>query len=68
MLGAENTVKSVKQKRLFFLFLNQNICCGYSEEPSPWDGSFEPPKQMLKMMGKKILIILRTKFCLSKRV
>ena len=28
--------------KLFFLFLNQNICCGYSKELS--DGSFEEPK------------------------
>ena len=28
-----------------FLFLNQNICCGYS-------------KQMLKLMGKEIFTIL----------
>ena len=26
---------------IFLLFLNQNICCGYSKEPSQWDGSFE---------------------------
>ena len=26
-------VKSVYQK-IFFFFLNQNICCGYSKEPS----------------------------------
>ena len=30
--------------KLFFLFLNQNICCEYSKEPSQWDGSFEHPK------------------------
>ena len=24
-----------------FLFLNQNICCWYSREPSQVDGSFE---------------------------
>ena len=29
-----------------FLFLNQNIFCGYSKEPSQWDGSFEHPKHM----------------------
>ena len=29
---------------LFFLFLNQNICCGHSKEPSLWVGSFEHPK------------------------
>ena len=28
------SVKSVYQKKYFFLFLNQNICCGYSKEPS----------------------------------
>ena len=33
--------------KIFILFLNQNICCGYSKEPSPWNGSFEHPKQML---------------------
>ena len=49
-----------------FLFLNQNICCGCSKEPSQWDGSFEHPKHMLKIMGKKIFTILHEKFCLSK--
>ena len=24
----------VRTKKLFFLFLNQNQCCGYSKEPS----------------------------------
>ena len=41
-------VKSVYQK-IFFLFLNQNICCGH-------------PKHMLKLMGKKIFTILLSKF------
>ena len=45
----------------FFLFLYQNICCGYSKEPSQCDGSFEHPKHMLKLMGKKIFAILRSK-------
>ena len=49
-------VKSVHQKNIF-LFLNQNICCEYSKEPSQRDGSFNP-KHMLKMMGKKIFTIL----------
>ena len=26
--------KKVRTGKLFFLFLNQDICCGYSEEPS----------------------------------
>ena len=45
------------------LFLNQNICCGYSnnsKETSQWDGSFEHPKHMFKLMGKKIITILRS--------
>ena len=52
--------------KLFFLFLNQNICCGYSKEPSQWDGSFEHPKHMLKMMDKKeIITILHSKIMLN---
>ena len=30
---------------------------------SQWDGSFEHSKQMLKLMGKKIFTILRSKNC-----
>ena len=44
-----------------FLFLNQNICCGYSKEPSQRDGSFEQPKLMFKLKNKKIIAILRIK-------
>ena len=36
--------------KFIFLFLNQNICCGYSKEPSRWDGSFEHTKHMFKLM------------------
>ena len=53
----------VRINRLIFLLFNQNICCGYSKEPSQWDGSFEHPKHMLKCMGKKIFTILHSKFC-----
>ena len=49
------------QNKSIFLFLKRNICCGYSKEPSQWDGSFEHPKHMLKLMGKKILTILHSK-------
>ena len=48
----------VRNENFIFLFLNQNICCAYSKEPSQWDGSFEHPKHMLKLMGKKIFTIL----------
>ena len=48
-------------RKIIFLFLNQNICCGYSKEVSQWDGSFEHPKHILKIMGKKIFTLLRWK-------
>ena len=38
-------IKSVYWKP-FSLFLIQNICCGYSKEPSQGDGSFEHQKHM----------------------
>ena len=38
---------------IFFFFLIQNICCGKSKEPSRFDCSFEHPKHMFKLMGKK---------------
>ena len=47
-------------EKLIFLFLDQNICYGYSKELSKWDGSFEYLKHMLKMMGKKIFTIVRS--------
>ena len=49
--------KSGPQIRVSFLFLNQNICCGYSKEPSR-GGSFEHRKHMFKLMDKKIIVIL----------
>ena len=51
-----NFLISRTRKRIF-LFLNQNICCGYSKEPSRGDESFEHPKHMLKLMGKKMFKI-----------
>ena len=47
----------VRIEKLFSLLIMQNICCWYSKEPSQWDGSFEHPKHMFKLMGKKILTI-----------
>ena len=55
----------VRNWKLFFLFLNQNVCCGYLKEPSRWDGSFENPKHMFKLMDKKIITILRLNFLLN---
>ena len=45
----------VRIGKLFSLFLILNICCGYSKEPSHCDGSFEHPKHMFELMGKKII-------------
>ena len=53
---ARPAFKSVYLK-IIFLFLNQNRCCGYSKEPSQWDGSFDHPKHMFKLMDKKIIAI-----------
>ena len=46
---------------LIFLFLNQNIRCGYSKEPLKRGGSSESPEHiiMLKLLGKKIVTNLR---------
>ena len=38
-------------RKTIFLFLNRDICCGYSKEPSQGDGSFEHPKLMHKNYG-----------------
>ena len=43
-------VKRAYQK-IFFLFLNKIICCGYSKEPSRLDGSFEHQKTYVKIDG-----------------
>ena len=45
----------VHSKKLIVLYLNQNICCGY-------ECSFEHPKHILKLIGKKIFTVLRSKF------
>ena len=47
------------------LFFNKNICCGYSKEPSKWDGYFDHQQHMFKLIGKKIKTILLSKFCLT---
>ena len=39
--------------KLIFLFLNQNICCGYSKEPSQCDSSFESPVLMFNFIDRK---------------
>ena len=51
----------VHNENLIFLFLNQNICCGYSKEPSQWDGSFEHPKTYVKTDGSENIYIFMLK-------
>ena len=75
MCITKNLYKEIKfkpsvcaQQKIFFLFLNPKICCGYSKEPSQRDGSFEHPKHLVEMMGKKIITIYPENFCLSKPI
>ena len=46
----------------FFFQSKHKLCRGYSKEPSQCDGSFEHPKQLFKLMGKKIMTIFHSKY------
>ena len=52
-LGREATKQTKIRVHDSKLFLNQSICCGYSKEQSQSDGSFEHPKQLLKLIDKE---------------
>ena len=65
LLQADTFMQAPCNWKLFILFLNQNICCGYSKEPSHWDASFEHPKHMFKLIDKKIIAILRWNLLLN---
>ena len=47
-----------------FLFLNQNICCGYSKTHLNGMVLLSTQKHMFTFMDKKILTILGSKKCL----
>ena len=51
--------------KIIFLFLNENICCEDSKEPSHRDRSFEHSKRMFKLMVKKIITFLCSKSLLN---
>ena len=51
----------VLNKTIIILFLIQIICCGCSKEQSQWDGCFEHPQHMFKLIGKMIITNLRSK-------
>ena len=48
----------VRNQKSVCLFLNQNIGYGCSQEPSQRDGYSEPPKHMLKLIDKTILLFI----------
>ena len=50
------SLECVLQIIFFIFFSTKTLCCGHS---------FEHPKQMLKLMDKKMFTILRSKFRLS---
>ena len=52
-------VKSLYQKHNFLISQPKHMLW-VLKRTSQWDGSFEHPKHMLKLMGKKILTILRS--------
>ena len=60
-MGSLNFANYSKRICLLFLFLNQNICFGYSKEPSQQDNSFEHRRHMFKLIDKEIITILRKK-------
>ena len=42
-------------RKIFFLFLYENICCGYSLEVPQWGTSNEYPQHMFSYRNKKII-------------
>ena len=46
--------------KLFSYFSSKTYVVGTQKEPSQRDGSFEHPKHMFKLMGEKIISILRS--------
>ena len=46
-------LNQVRNWKLVFLFLNQNICCGCSKEPSQWDVSLSTQNTCLNWWIRK---------------
>ena len=53
-------------RKIIFLFLNQNICCGYSEEPSPRSVLLSTQNICKKLWVREYLQFYAENFCLSK--
>ena len=47
---------------IIFLFLNKNICCGYSLEAPPRGASNEYPQRMFLLRNEKIINSFWTEF------
>ena len=45
----------------WYSYFSTKTFCGYSKESSEWDGSFEHPKHMAKLMGKKTFDYISTR-------
>ena len=52
---------SSHSKILFFLFLHENICCGYSLEATRWGTSNEYPRHTFSWRNQKDISIFRMK-------
>ena len=67
VLGLRLSDKSEESKKSFSSFLDQNICCWYSKEPSQLDGSFEHQKHIFRLFDKKRITILCKTFLLIQK-
>ena len=60
--------EAVRNGKYFLYFSSKTYIVGsfeHPKEPSQWDGSFEHPKHMFKLIGKKVIAILRWKILLN---
>ena len=64
----DRTLNKSTSKKNIFLISHQKVFCRYSKEPFQPDVSFEHPKDLFKIMGKKYLQFFAENFCLSKPV
>ena len=61
MLKALDKALFFNQKvSIFFLFLNENICCGYSLEAPQRGASNEYPQHIFSLRNKKIIYLIAT--------
>ena len=56
-------LSQIEQKLSSYFLTQTSRCYGYSKKLPQWDGSFEHPKQMLKLRDKKLFTIYAENFC-----